>query len=288
MSSAENPPTESWSTVSHSRSYGTIAPEVARSWLLTAASQRETFDDAAQSGADAVILDLEDGVPTSEKPQARDNVLTWLSGSSAWVRINDVTTPDWDLDVAALDGSPGLLGVVLSKTESPEHVQATSERLPGTPIVALIESALGLERSLGIAAATGVIRLAFGSGDFRRDTGMRYDPLALAYPRARLVVASTAAGIASPIDGPSARDCHDLPADLQPAIATGMTGKLVLLPEQVDCINSHLSPSPDEIETARSVIELLGADGVRIRDGSDRPRLAEAQRVTRLAQALRI
>ena len=256
--------------------------------MLTAASQLETFDEAAQSGADAVILDLEDGVPTPQKPHARDNVLTWLAGSPTWVRINDVTTPDWELDVAALDGCPGLLGVVVSKTESPEHVRATSERLPGTPIVALIESALGLERSLDIAAAAGVIRLAFGSGDFRRDTGMRYDPLALAYPRARLVVASTAAGIAPPIDGPSPRDCDDLPTDLQPAICTGMTGKLLLLPEHVHCINSHLSPSPDQIETARSIIELLGADGVHIRDGSDRPRLAEAHRVTRLAQALRI
>lgn len=183
---------------------------------------------------------------------------------------------------------PGLLGVVLSKTESPDHVRATTERLPGVPIVALIESAVGLERSLDIAAAAGVIRLAFGSGDFRRDTGMRHDPVALAYPRARLVVASRAAGIAPPVDGPSARDCSDLLADLQPTISAGMTGKLVLVPAHVHGINTHLSPSPDEIETAWSTIELLGADGARIRDGSDRPRLAEAHRVTRLAQALRI
>ena len=196
-------------------------------------------------------------------------------------RIGNSTLSPWTVPRACW-------GSYCRRPKAPNTFERPASGCPVPPIVALIESALGLERSLGIAAATGVIRLAFGSGDFRRDTGMRYDPLALAYPRARLVVASTAGGIAPPIDGPSARDCHDLPADLQPAIATGMTGKLVLLPEQVDCINSHLSPSPDEIETARSVIELLGADGVRIRDGSDRPRLAEAQRVTRLAQALRI
>lgn len=275
--------------MSYLQSYGTIRPHVARSWLLTAASRPEIFDEAVQSGADAVILDVEDGVPGPQKPRAREHVLAWLRrGGCAWVRINDVTVADWELDVAALRGCPGLLGVVLSKTESPDHVRSTVEALPDVPVIALIESALGLERSLDVAAAPGVIRLAFGSGDFRRDTGIRYDAMALAYPRARLVVASRAAGIAPPIDGPSARTCTDIAADLHPTIAAGMTGKLVLLPEHVDGINTHLSPTPEEIETAWSTIELLGADGAGIRDGSDRPRLADAHRVTRLAQALGI
>ncbi len=155
-----------------------IAPQQARSWLLVPASKPDTFDAALASAADAVILDLEDAVTAPDKPAARRDVAAFLSEHNhAWVRINDATTPFWEEDLAVLAGLPGLEGVMLAKTESGQQADATAERLPdGTKILALVESAVGLEAAPEIARTDGIFRLAFGSGDFRRDTGWTTPP----------------------------------------------------------------------------------------------------------------
>lgn len=152
----------------------TVAPAIARSWLLVSGSKPEGFADAAASGADAIVLDVEDAVAVGAKAAARDAVVGWLSGGGrAWVRINDATTTHWSADLDALAGAHGLEGVMLAKAESVAQVAATADRLrPGTPIVALIESAVGLEDASAIARHPSTFRLAFGVGDFRRDTGM--------------------------------------------------------------------------------------------------------------------
>ncbi|PRC49173.1 aldolase, partial [Mycobacterium sp. ITM-2017-0098] len=133
--------------------------------------------------ADVVVLDIEDGLPDAEKPIGRRAVAEWLhDGGSAWVRISSAATGDWDADLDALSSAPGLAGVMLAKTESADDAAATAARLPaGTPLVALVESALGIEAALDIARSCS--RIAFGVGDFRRDTGMSADPVVLAYPR---------------------------------------------------------------------------------------------------------
>ena len=172
-----------------------VAPDRARSWLLVPATSPEAFSAAVDSKVDAVILDIEDAVAPAAKPHARDAVVAWLeAGNSAWVRINDATTPFWADDLAALSGIDTLAGIMLAKTESGSQVEATASKLAdGTRILALVESAMGLEATPEIARADSTFRLAFGSGDFRRDTGMSDDPLAMAYPRSRLVVSSRAA-----------------------------------------------------------------------------------------------
>ena len=139
----------------------------------------------------------------SGKPAARDAVRAFLTDHHAWVRISPATTADGEADLRALRDVPGLLGVMLAETESAAHVDSVATVLPGTPVLALVESALGIERAFEIASAASTVRLAFGTGDFRRDTLASADPQALAYARGRLVVASRAAGIAGPIDGPS-------------------------------------------------------------------------------------
>ena len=82
----------------------------------------------------------------------------------------------------------------------------------------------------GIAGA-GVLRLVFGVGDFCRDTAMAPDAVGLAYPRAQLVIASRAAGIAAPIDSPTLDD-HDLEDDTARSPASGMTGMLCIRSDQ--------------------------------------------------------
>ena len=273
----------------HSPTSTTIRADLARSWLLTAATKPGAF--ARPPNVDAIILDVEDAVAPNDKTGAREAVVDWLGrggGEDAWVRVNDATTPYWADDLEALAGLPGLAGVMLAKTESGNQVDATSELLPhGTPILALIESAVGLEAAPEIARADGTFRLAFGSGDFRRDTGMSDDVMAMSYPRSRLVIASRAARLpGGPIDGPtvSANDTI-LQRDCEATVSLGLTGKLCLHPDQASTINRALSPSTHDIEWAREVIADLGADGERVRDGSDLPRLAKAKKFTHLAKA---
>ena len=151
------------------------------------------------------MVDLEDGVPPVDKGVAR-RALVGLAeaGERPWVRISDAASDDWRTDVALLRGADLVAGVVLAKVEAPEQVRRTADALRGVlPIVALVESARGVEAALDLAETPGVVRLAFGSGDFRRDTGAADDPLALLFARSRLVTASRAAALPGPIDGPT-------------------------------------------------------------------------------------
>jgi citrate lyase subunit beta/citryl-CoA lyase len=265
-----------------------IPAEIARSWLLVSATRTDTFDSAFRSRADQIVLDIEDAVDPKLKPQAREDVINWLSaGGDGWVRINDHTTEFWSDDVDALSGVPGLRGVMLAKTESPADVTETFDRLGGhTPVLALIESALGIEEAVSIARARGTFRLAFGSGDYRRDTGTSADNLAMAYPRSRLVVASRIGDLPGPIDGPTVGSSHPiLREQSQMTVALGLTGKLCLDPEQTPVINEVISPTQSDVSWARDFLDDFEARGRVIRDGSDLPRLGRAQKIDKLARA---
>lgn len=263
---------------------------LARTWLLQPGLPEgfDAFDIADAGSADVVVLDIEDGLPDALKDAGRRTVAEYLrDGRSAWVRINCVSTPMWNQDVAALADAPGLAGVMLAKSESAADVTATADRLPaGTPVVALIESALGIESALDIARAPGCSRIAFGVGDFRRDTGMSADPTVLAYARARLVIASRAAGLPAPIDGPTLRSAaHDLPRDTDVAKGAGMTARLCLDAAHADTINALLSPSPLDIDQARRTLAGLDAP-TGVYDGSVGPTRARAEAVLELAAKL--
>ena len=265
-----------------------VSAEIARSWLLVAATRPELFDAAERSRADQIILDIEDAVDPRLKSSARDAVVSWLSnGGSGWVRINDRTSEFWSDDVDALAGLPGLRGVMLAKAEAAAHVSETFDRLKGiTPVIALVESALGIEEAVSIARARGAYRLAFGSGDYRRDTGASSDDLAMAYPRSRLVIASRVGNLPGPIDGPTVGTSHPVLREQgSMAVSLGMTGKLCLDIEQLPTINEVISPTRSDVAWAREFLEDFEARGRVIRDGSDLPRLGRAQKIDKLARA---
>ncbi|MBT1001149.1 CoA ester lyase [Paenarthrobacter sp. DKR-5] len=275
-------------SVEPARTERRISADIARSWLLVPATKPELFETSASSRADAIILDIEDAVDPSKKPAARKDVADWLrAGGQAWVRINDATTEFWADDLAELAGNPGLLGVMLAKTESAEQVSDSYNRLGGrTPVIALVESAVGIEEANNIAKAKGAFRLAFGSGDFRRDTGMSADREAMAYPRAKLVVASRVGGLPGPIDGPTVGTNHPILRE-QTAVTVlmGMTGKLCLAVDQTAIINEVISPTPSDVAWATDFMADFEARGGVIRDGSDLPRLGRAQKIMKLAVA---
>lgn len=264
----------------------------ARSWLLVPGGKPERFTPAAESQADVVILDIEDAVDDSHKDEARADAAQWLAqpGNTAWVRINDVTTEFWARDVDGLAGIENLGGVVLAKAESAEQVVNTFHRLGGrVPVVPLIESALGLEEATNIARAEGAFRLAFGSGDFRRDTGMWASREAMAYARSRLTISSRAAGLPGPIDGPTTDESlRTLREQSEWTLEHGMTGKLCLRFEQTGVVNEVICPQLSDIRWALDFLNDFEASGGVVRDGSDKPRLGRARKILRLAEAFGI
>ena len=264
-----------------------LPAKLSRSWLLASAADEANFGPALASEADSVIFDMEDAVPAEGKAAARERVVEALStGMTAWVRVNGMETDYWADDLAALSKAPGLRGVMLAMTEKPEQVTHTAMRLQaGTPVLALIESAVGIENATDIARAPGTFRLAFGVGDFRRDTGASDSPMALAYARSRLVVASRVGQLPGPIDGPTVGALgEELLEACKVTASMGMTGKLCLLTDAADTINKGLSPSESEIKWAHELLDAHAAGAV-VGDGSYLPRLARAEKISSLADS---
>lgn len=265
-----------------------LPARLSRSWLFVNASKPELFASGQTSDADSIIFDLEAAVPDDQKDTARANVVSALEdGMVGWVRVNNTWTHHWEEDLDAFSGLPGLRGIMLPNTEEPEQVTLTSIRAGvGMPILALIETALGLENATRIASAAGTFRLAFGVNDFRKDTGIGDDPVALAYARSRLVIASRVGGLAGAIDGPSSPGAGKsaVSSDCAWTMKMGMTGKLVLSEAQVPYVNEGLAPSEEDRAWAREMLEKAEhADGIT--DGSYLPRMARAKKIASLADS---
>jgi citrate lyase subunit beta/citryl-CoA lyase len=268
-----------------------VDPSIARSWLLVNGAKPELFDAASKSRADQIILDVEDAVDPKQKLQALGWVADWLdNGGKAWVRVNDRNTKFWQDDLDRLRNCKNLQGVMLAKAESASHVEDTYAALGGRfPVLALVETALGIEEARAIASARGTFRLAFGSGDYRRDTGTAMHDMAMAYPRSRLVVASRVGNLPGPIDGPTVGTSHALLREQSElAVALGLTGKLCLDISQLPVINEAISPTKSDVTWAVQFLEEFEARNRVIRDGSDLPRLGRAEKIKKLADAFGI
>ncbi|MGO1181419.1 MAG: HpcH/HpaI aldolase/citrate lyase family protein [Micrococcaceae bacterium] len=270
------------------RRAASLPAKLSRTWLLINAARPDDYAPGMASEADSVIIDLEASVPDDKKDDARGHVVEALSGGmTAWVRISGTGTDDWAKDLEALSGLNGLRGVMLAMTEEPEQVTYTAMRLrAGTPVLALLETAVGVENANNVAKAPGTFRLAFGTNDFRKDVGVSDDPMAMAYARSKLVMASRVGKLPGAIDGPplATDDEAAVLAGSAHTASMGMTGRLCLNRTQVDAINQAMSPSADELEWAR---ELLYAheQGASVGDGSYLPRLARAQKIADLADS---
>lgn len=227
----------------------------ARSYLFVPGNRCERIGKAVASGADAVIVDLEDAVPPSEKDAARDAVLASLDPARPiWLRINGAQTPWFEAD-RALGNLPGIAGIVLPKAESAELISALHTS-SGRPILPTIESGLGLARLDAIAGAPGSQRLVFGSIDLRLDLGIPGDEPVLDPYRMQLVLASRLAGLPSPVDGvtTSFSDAALVEADTRRSASLGFTGKLCIHPLQVAPIHRGFSPTQADIDWAHRVI----------------------------------
>lgn len=242
----------------------------------------ERFARATASGADVVIIDLEDAVRAERKEQARGNVLRWLQeGDSACVRLNAAGTPWHDDDLSVLVGATGLTGVVLPMADDPAVV-ATMHRALGVPVLAIVETAQGVLTCAALAAADGVVRLALGALDLANDLGTD-DAETLARVRTQLVVASRAAGLEGPVDSVTTdiTDGAIAGSAARGAKAVGMRGKLCIHPRQVAPVAAAFCPDQAEVSWAASILRAAAEGGVSVVDGVmvDEPVIARARRI---------
>ncbi|MBW8801395.1 MAG: CoA ester lyase [Streptomyces sp.] len=259
------------------------AVQAARSFLFVPGDQPARFDKAVDSGADLVVIDLEDAVEGDRKDSARASAVEWLSrGGRACVRINDASSPLYGTDLDALAGAPGLIAVMLPKADSPKSSTAAAERA-GVPLIALIESAVGMVRVHDIARTPAVARLAFGHLDYALDLGAGAGWSAMLHARSSLVLASRAAALPGPVDGVTTAldDAETLDRDLRRARETGFTAKLLVHPKQVPVTHAAFRPDEEAVRWARRVVEsATGSSAVRV-DGHmvDAPVLARARAI---------
>jgi citrate lyase subunit beta/citryl-CoA lyase len=262
----------------------------ARSFLFVPGHRPDRFAKAAASGADVVVVDLEDAVGADDKAAARENVREWLAaGNRHVVRINAPGTPWFDEDIAVVGDLAS--AVMVPKAEDPAVLGAISRSLPdGTGIIPLIETAMGIVNGVAVCAVPSVLRPAFGSVDLAAQLGVDHRSHdALRHARSAVVLAAAAAGRAAPIDGVTTAldDEGALDADLAEASSLGFTGKLCVHPRQVDGVNRRFMPSDADLEWARGVLD-VGADGaVAVYKGQmiDRPVMLRARSIIARAAA---
>ncbi|MEW6255758.1 MAG: CoA ester lyase [Pseudomonadota bacterium] len=236
--------------------------------LFVPANRPERFEKAAAAAPDAVILDLEDAVAPDGKESARAALRTDFTRLPVLVRANAAGTPWHGEDLAAVARlRPSAL--LLPKAERPETLDAVAAVLgPDIPIIALIESALGLAQARALAAHPAVRRLAFGSVDFCADLGCAHIRDALLAARSELVLASRLAGIAAPIDGVTTRidDSSEATEDARYACDLGFSGKLAIHPRQIAPIRDGFRPSAEDVAWAERV--LASGEGAAAVDGA--------------------
>jgi citrate lyase subunit beta / citryl-CoA lyase len=244
-----------------------------RSWLFVPANRPDRITKAFASGADAVIMDLEDACPPAEKVAARAAVADAArrqTGARAFVRINAAATSSALADLTEVV-VPGLAGVMLPKSETLAGLQAIdwaigqleaqqSMTIGSVELLPLIESALGIVDLSEIARSElqRIHRLTFGAGDMTLDLGARWTPdEAELFPfRTSLVAVSRAAGLEPPIDTvwPWISDHEGLQRCLAQSNNLGFSGKLLIHPNHVGVTNEVFTPSEETIAYAKRVI----------------------------------
>ncbi len=275
---------------------------VRRSVLFVPAVRPDRFAKAVATGADAVCLDLEDGVSFAQKDEARDKALALLSDrpqvrAEVVLRINEPGSELGERDLDALLASgvrPDAL--MVPKVGGADTLQALERRLapalPGLPLVVQIETARGLAAVHEIAtASTDIAVLFFGAVDLSAELGCVIEWDALLYARSRVVAAAALAEVDA-MDTPfmDVGAPSRLEEESRATRRLGFTGKAAIHPTQVPIIQAAFSPPPDAVAWARRIVAAYEANegGVLLVDGKliERPVIASAQRILDAAGAV--
>src|SRR5581483_4145771 len=261
--------------------------ELKRSWMFVPGHRQKMVDKALGLNADAIMLDIEDGVAPNEKDTARRQIAEALGRERApqtparFVRINAIGHARMNADVDAVV-RPGLDGLVLPKVETADDIRQVeaflNEREPtlqmargGVQLLVAVESPRGLLNAPAIAASSArIVGLMFGAEDYGREMGL---PTKREGEAQDLIYARSA--------GQSRR--------------LGFSGMSLIHPSQIDPINATFSPTAEEIDYAKQVLQAFEEANAR-GDGSiafggqliDRPIVERARRTLELAKTLGI
>jgi citrate lyase subunit beta/citryl-CoA lyase len=288
-----------------------------RSWMFVPGHRQRMIDKAFGLNADAIMLDIEDGVAPNEKDAARKNIAASLSrekapGSPArYVRINAIGHSRMDADLEAVI-RPGLEGLVCPKVDTPDEVRKIDALLndkepknnlkkSSIKLLIAIESPRGLLNAPAIAASsTRVAGLLFGAEDFGREIGLptvrEGEARDLIYARSSMVIAAASSRVQA-VDGVwvDLNDSQGLLGFAKQSRQLGFSGMSCIHPSQVDAINTTFSPTAEEIEYCQKVLQAFEEANAR-GDGSiafggqliDRPIVERARRTIDMARSLGI
>ncbi|MFE2089653.1 HpcH/HpaI aldolase/citrate lyase family protein [Streptomyces sp. NPDC059460] len=269
----------------------TAAAAVPLTWLYVPGDRPDVVRKARDSGADVVIVDLEDAVAPDRKTYARSATAELLAeplagtdGVPVHVRVHT------EADILALAGLPGLAGLRLPKITHAATVHHIAALAPGVALCPLLESALGIEHAYTIAASHSQVRsIAIGEIDLRADLGVR-DDTGLDWSRSRVVVAARAAGLAPPTQSvfPDVLDLNGLWKSCVHGRALGFVGRAAIHPRQLPVIERAFRPTAEEIEAAQEILAaaLTDAGALALPDGRfvDAAVVASARRTLALAE----
>tara|TARA_S200000501_G_scaffold372426_1_gene417425 strand:- start:912 stop:1718 length:807 start_codon:yes stop_codon:yes gene_type:complete len=227
------------------------------SYLFVPGNRPDRFDKALNSGADKVILDLEDAVPPHEKQLARVNIKNWLNKErNVALRINSAET-DWFFDDLFFCNAPGVDTIIISKASEVDQVNKVLDS-GAKSINLLIESATGFKNMEKLSKIEKVTRLIFGTLDFQIDLGIKGKDNELNYFRSKIVLTSKLYNLNSPVDGvTTSLDNHKLiKQDTEYGKQFGFGAKLCIHPFQIPIVNSVYMPTKDQYEWAKKILKV--------------------------------
>jgi citrate lyase subunit beta / citryl-CoA lyase len=288
--------------------------DLKRSWMFVPGHRQKMIDKALGINADAIMLDIEDGVAPNEKDTARQLIGEALGRSKApnsparFVRINAIGHARMDADLDAVI-RPGLEGLVLPKVETVDDVRKVDgvlgererkQNMPaGIKLLIAIESPRGLMNASDIAACSPrVCGLMFGAEDFGRELGLptsrEGEARDMLFARSAIVIAAASAHVQA-VDGVwvDLKDAEGLVHFAQQSRRLGFSAMSLIHPSQIDPINQMFSPTADEIDYAQRVVQAFEEANAR-GDGSiafggqliDRPIVERARRTLESAKSL--
>ena len=272
MSASINPPANKnmgIDTNTESPSYRAVIKSLAdtKTWLFVPATRIDRVEKAFASGADAVIVDLEDAVAQVDKAQARAALKDYYDAQHEaksyrpiWLRINKADSAEFAKDLALCQQLPRLAGVVLAKAEQAADIEKVYQETR-LPVIAVIENAIGLYRANEMAKASGLLAFSYGFLDLCNDlqvqVGTASADIIANQIRYQLILTSKVHQLLAPIDSVYAdfNDSKGLHKRVQLWSQMGMSGMLCIHPKQVDIVKQALQPTDSELEFAQRVIE---------------------------------
>lgn len=234
-----------------------------KTWLFVPATRIDRVAKAFASDADAVILDLEDAVAPEDKADARKALQQYhdsVDYQSIWVRINKAGSEEFFKDIVLCQKMPNLAGVLLAKAEQVADIESVHQ-LINLPVIALIESAVGLYQVDNMAKAVGLAAFSYGfldlCNDLRVQVGTPAADIIANQIRYQLILTSKVHQLSPPIDTvyPDFNDEIGLSARVSLWSQMGMSGMLCIHPKQVAVVQHALKPTESELSFAKRVIE---------------------------------